>query len=194
VYASRPPSPDEIAILNRELLACTIRVGEALRGMTELWAIGGDAGLVLHGVPVEPDGIEIITTSKGVDEALAALRGPVAAAPEVRERRLPRDALVDGAWYPLFVRSRYAAVPVEGVTVELHGDRQLRIGEWEWGDPLRFKPEVTQVTTADVNLVPLRLESEFAFALGWDDLARKIADAIARQTHQGMKTQGISAE
>ena len=96
--------------------------------------------------------------------------------------------------YPLFVRSRYAALTSGGTLLELHGDRQYKVGEWEWGDPLEFLPDVTQVMTVKVNLVPLRLESEFAFALGWADLSKKIVDAIARQTHQGMKVQRIVAE
>ena len=86
VYAPKIPKPEEIAILRPELLTCSMMVGESLRGMNDLWAIGGDTGLVLHGVPVEPDRIEVITTAKGVDDALSALRLPVTEALERGER------------------------------------------------------------------------------------------------------------
>ena len=193
VYDPKIPKLDELAILPPDCLECTRVVGKALSGknsMNSMWGIGGDAGLVMHGVAVKPDHLEIVTTRDGAIEMLTRLtlsskESP--SLPSLTEKKLTREAIIDGKNYAVIVRSYYSELMVGGVRVEIYGDKQFKIGEWEWGDPLEFKPEVTQVVDTDVFLVPLRLESELSFGLGWTDLSNKIAEAISRQTHRHMK-------
>jgi len=66
----------------------------------------------------------------------------------------------------------------------VHGDLRIKVGEWEWGDPLDFEPEYVYVVGVKVPVVPLKLKTELYLGLGWMDRVRKINEAMARRHHK----------
>ncbi len=99
------------------------------------------------------------------------------------ERKLPRGADIEGMMYPVYIRSSYSEYGVEGVRIELYGDLQIKVGDWEWGDPLDFDPVSVSLVGTEVPVVPLSLSSELDLGLGWMDRVKLISDAIMRSHH-----------
>ena len=159
-------------------------LGRNLADVRAKWALGGDAGEVVQGVNLRPDRLEIVTTSEGTDRICARLAEFVAAAPAPAEKRLARDAEVDGRTYPVRLRSRYAELWVDEVRVEVYGDAQIRVGEWEWGDPLDYEPRLVNLMGTRVPAMPLRLKSDLDLGLGWLDRVQLISDAMMRAHHR----------
>lgn len=151
----------------------------------ENWAVGGEAGEIILGVNVKADRLTINTTTKGVQQIWDELEEYQTLAPAVAEKRLARDADVGGEMLPVHVKSQYAELTVDGAKVEIYGDLQFKVGEWEWGDPLDFTPSYTYLPGGrKLPIVPLNLQSELALGLGWLDIVQLISDAIfAKHEH-----------
>lgn len=64
--------------------------------------------------------------------------------------------------------------------MRVHGDYQLKVGEWDWGDPLIFETDSVILLGLDVPLMPLRLKSEIYITLGWLERATLISEAFKR--------------
>lgn len=185
MIGSKIPTPEEIVILAQPLLKAIIKVGKPLKDVKAKWAVGGDAGEVMMGVNIQKaDHVEIITTKDGCHEICTILSQYVTTPPAQAEKKLPREADVEGKILPVYVRSEYAELTVDGARVEVYGNEQIRVGEWEWGDPLDFEPEAIYVVGVRVPVVPLRLKSELALGLGWLDRVQLITDAVIRSKHR----------
>jgi hypothetical protein len=184
ILGSKPPKPDEIVMLPRPVLKAVIKVGESLKDMRAKWAVGGDAGEIMKGVNVHADIIEILTTKEGTDEICAKMAEFKTLAPAQAEEKLERAADVDGNLLPVYIKSYYAELTVDGVKVKVYGDEQIKVGDWEWGDPLDFETDLVYVVTTKVPLVPLRLKSELDLGLGWLDRVELISDAVMRSQHR----------
>jgi hypothetical protein len=184
VMGSKIPSPEEIVILSPTLLAATIKIGRALKDVQFKWALGGDAGEVMLGVNVHPDLLEIVTTKDGTEEICRILADCVTSAPAEVEKKLGREADIEAKMLPVYVRSHYAELSVDGVKVEVYGDEQYKVWEWEWGDPLDYNAEVMNVLGTRIPVVPLRLKSELDLGLGWLDRVELISDAVMRSQHR----------
>jgi hypothetical protein len=160
------------------------KVSEKLRNnVTAKWAVGGDAGEQMMGVNVKADYLEILTTKEGCDEIWHAMAEYQKLAPAIVEKKLTKEADVDAKMYPVYNKSYYAEFIVEGVKVEVHGDLQFKVGEWDWGDPLDFKADYTYIVGGKLPLVPLSLKSELDLGLGWLDRVTLISDAILQKHH-----------
>jgi hypothetical protein len=183
VYESKVPKPDEVTILSPRLLKVVVKLGEEFRDIAAKWAIGGDSGELIKGVHVKTDFIEVWTTKEGVDEICDLLQESVTSAPATLERKLPREADVDAKMFPVYVKSYSAELTIDGVKVEVHGDQQIKVGEWDWGDPLDFEPDYSYVVTEKIPIVPLRLKQELDLGLGWLDRLELIATALASGQH-----------
>jgi hypothetical protein len=72
---------------------------------------------------------------------------------------------------------------VHGAEVQVHGEYQMKVGEWEWGDPLEFKAPIVNIVGIRVPVLPIRLSSELYLTLGWSDRVEKISLAIAHAHH-----------
>ncbi len=184
VFTSKLPDPKDFAMLGQHLLECVIMLGGALESVGAKWAIGGEAGELMSGVITEADKLEILTTREGCEEICDKMGQYVTLGPASVEKKLERDADVDGRMYPVFVKSHYAELTIDGVRVEIYGDEQLKVGDWEWGDPLDFEPVYSYIVGTKVPVVPLRLKSELDLGLGWLDRVEKISDAIKRAHHK----------
>jgi hypothetical protein len=102
---------------------------------------------------------------------------------KMKERKLQRSAEVGSERYPVTVRSYAARLSVEGVRLDVYGDVQIKVGDWDWGDTLEFEPEFSHVVDVRIPVFPLRLKSELYLGLGWTDRASKISEAMARAHH-----------
>jgi len=132
------------------------------------------------GVQVQPTQIEILTDGAGVTKISAALSSYEATPVVVTERKLDREAELDFKKHPIFERSSLTEFTSKGARVRVHGDYQLKVGDWDWGDSLVFETDSVDVLGLDVPLMPLRLKSEIYITLGWLDRATLISEAFRR--------------
>lgn len=184
-YPGKAPKPDEIVILSRPLLLAVMKIEEKLSGSVHAkWAIGGEAGEIMQGVNVKADRLVINTTKEGANEIWNALEEYRTLAPALAEKKLDREADVDGKMLPVYIRSHYAELTVDGAKVEVYGDQQFKVAEWDWGDPLDFEVTYTYIPGGRrLPLVPLNLQGELALGLGWLDTVGLISDAVFAKHH-----------
>ena len=181
---SRVPKPEELVVISQPILNATLKIGNLLKDFSENWGIGGDAGEIIGGVNVHPDHITILTTKKGCEEASKRLKAFYVEGPREVERQLERNAEIDSKTIPVRIKSYASQFNIEQQKVNVHGDLQIKVGEWDWGDPLDFEPEYVWVVGVKVPIVPLGLKTELYMGLGWTDRVKKINAAMARRHHQ----------
>jgi hypothetical protein len=184
VIESRVPKPEELVVLSKPLLQATIRIGELLKDCAAKWAFAGDLGEILFGVNVEPDHITIITTSAGCDDISKKLTPFLVQAPRTTERRVKRSAEINLKPLPINVRSYSSSFNIQGQRLDVHGDLQIKVGGWDWGDPIDYEPEYVYVVNVKVPAAPLELKMELYRGLGWYDRLSKIHAAMARRHHK----------
>jgi len=184
IIESRIPKPDELVVLSKPLLQATIRIGELLKDCSAKWAFAGDLGEILFGVNVEPDHITIITTSAGCDDISKKLTPFLVQAPRITERRVKRSAEINLKPLPINVRSYSSSFNIQGQKLDVHGDLQIKVGDWDWGDSIDFEPEYVYVVGVKVPAAPLELKKELYRGLGWYDRVSKIHAAMARRHHK----------
>ena len=183
VYEGKVPKQEDVTILSPKLLQVVIRLGGELKDLNAKWGVGGDAGEIIKGVHLRTDHLELLTTKEGCDEICRLLAEHVTLAPRESEKRLPRDADVESKMYPVFVKSHFAELTLDGVRVEVHGDQQIKVGEWDWGDALDFEPDYSYIVHEKVPIVPLRLKQELDLGLGWLDRLELIGKALETGQH-----------
>jgi hypothetical protein len=180
---SRVPKPEELVILSMPLLDATVIIGKALMNCKNKWAIGGDVAEVISGVNVQPDHIAILSTKDGCDEVARKLAKYQVEPPHPVERVLHRDAIIDLKPRKVRIKSYTSRFDVEGSLLDVHGNLQIKVGEWDWGDPLDFDPDYVYVVGVKMPIVPLKMKSELYSGLGWTDRAIKIHEAVLRSRH-----------
>jgi len=184
VLGSKVPKPEEIVILSLPLLKVSIKIATELKDMQEKWAFGGDAAEIIKGVNAHTDHLEIVSTKKGTADICERLERYVTLAPAEVEKKLPREADVGTKMLPVYVKSQYAELTIDKVLVEVYGDMQYKVGEWEWGDPIDYQAELVNIIGTNVPTLPLRLKSELDLGLGWLDRVGLISDAVMRSQHR----------
>ena len=182
----------ETVLLAASLLRATVKVTNALKDASEKWAFGGDAGETVRGVKVNADHLEIVTTKAGTEEICTLLKEYVTLPPAELEKKLARDAFVESVTFPVYVKSHYAELDVDKVRVEVYGDMQYRVGEWEWGDPIDYEADYVIVVGAKVPTLPLWLKSQLHMGLGWYDRVELISDAVNRSRSGVLNASGLA--
>jgi hypothetical protein len=180
---SRIPKPEELVVLSKPLLDATIKIGKGLLDCNNKWAIGGDVAEVISGVNVRPDYISILTTKEGCDEITRKLAKYQDELPHIVERELDREARINLNLHKVRIKSYNSRMNVDGSRLDVHGNLQIRVGDWEWGDPLDFEPDYVYVVGIKMPIVPLKMKSELYTGLGWTDRAAKIHEAVMRSRH-----------
>lgn len=177
------PKPEDIYILSPSFIKCIREVAPKIQKTGVWWAIGGDLSEMMGGVSIAPKAIEILTTAEGVQKIFEALveYGPIPVA--LWETKLEREAEISSKKYPVRVRSQRTTLTLHGVEVIIHGDYQMGVGTWDWGDPLYFKAPMVNVVETRVPAMPIRLSSELYLTLGWSDRVKLISAAIAHAHH-----------
>ena len=180
---SRIPKPEELVVLSKPLLDATIIIGKALMDCKNKWAIGGDVAEVISGVNVQPNHITILSTKDGCDEVARKLAKYQVEPPRTVERELDREANVDLKLHKVRIKSYTSRFDIEGSLLDVHGNLQIKVGEWDWGDPLDFDPDYVYVLGVKMPIIPLKIKSELYSGLGWTDRAIKIHEAVMRSRH-----------
>jgi hypothetical protein len=187
------PKPEDLYNIPVEFVRCLVEIGPKVQKSGAWWSLSGDVSENMLDVHVRPTEIEIVTDAGGLEKIFTALSGynptPIAA----KEWKLERLAEPDGNQYPVFARSNCTELTVKGAKVTVHGDYQMKVGEWEWGDAFYFDPVLINVAGVDIPVMPLRLRTEIYLMLGWVDRAKEISEAYARshaQLHQLMEGPG----
>jgi hypothetical protein len=174
------PLPEDMYNVPANLLACVAEIAPRIKKSGAWWALGGDLSENMMGVFVRPKGVEILTDAVGVEKISGALSSYKLSPIEVRETRLERDADLDLKKYPVLVRSRCTEFTLNGANIAIHGDYQMKVGEWEWGDALFFDPDSINIAGLRVPVMPTSLKTELYITLGWNDRARLISEAFTR--------------
>lgn len=183
---SRIPSPDEFTVLDPKLLNATVKLRKKLAGSAFKWAVAGDVGELLLGVNTSPDRLIILTTKDGCLKISRILADDQKAEnnPKNVERELGRRASIASKLYPIRISSYFLESEIDEVLLEVHGDLRIRVGEWEWGDPLEFEPEIANVIGIRVPVMPLELKKDVYGELGWIDRTRKVNEALIKSHHR----------
>jgi hypothetical protein len=180
---SRVPGPEDFVVLSEPLLNATLKLAGELRGCKSKWAMSGDAGELVSGVNVRANHLIVLTTPDGCEEISRQLAENIIQTPRIVERKLDREAKVDKESYPVYIKSHEARFQIDGQRLEVYGGLQIKIGAWEWGDPLDYEPDYVYVGSEKLPVVPLRLKTELYIGLGWMDRVKKINEAMVRRHH-----------
>jgi hypothetical protein len=144
------------------------------------WALGGDFAEALKVVKVNPADFEIVTSKENAERIFDAVEEFKPEAMGVKIQQLPRNAVIGGEEYPIYIRSYFFSFFVGGIAVRVHGDLQYRINGWDYGDKLEFAPEYVFLMDKKIALVPLSLKYEIYQRLGWADRLDKIKQALEK--------------
>jgi hypothetical protein len=184
VFQSRIPKPEELVVLDKPLLEATIEVGNLLQDCKDKWALAGDIGEILNGVNVQPDHLTILTNVAGCEEISEKLEGFQVEAPRDIETQIKRYAELEPNPLPITVKSYRSQFSLNGQRLDVHGDLRIKVGDWDWGDPIDYEPDYVYVVGVKVPVVPLELKTLLYRGLGWYDRVSKIHAAMARRHHK----------
>ena len=184
IFQSRIPKPEELVVLDKPLLEATIEVGKLLKDCQAKWALAGDIGEILNGVNVKPDHLTILTNIAGCEEISKRLERFLVEAPRQVESQINRNAEIEPKPLPITIKSYLSQFNLNGQRLNVHGDLRIRVGDWDWGDPLDYEPEDVYVVGVKVPVLPLELKTQLYRGLGWYDRVSKIHAAMARRHHK----------
>lgn len=142
------------------------------------WALSGDLGEALKSVRVDPDCVEIVTSQLGAGQIHDAVAEFNPEQVEYLVQQLPRNAVVGGLEYPVYIRGYCFEFFVNQVKVKVFGDLQFKVNDWGWGDKLEFEPSTVRVVNRETPIVPLYVKYELYQSLGWTDRMEKISQVV----------------
>jgi len=184
VFQSRIPKPEELVVLDKPLLEATLEVGNLLKECKAKWALAGDIGEILNGVNVQPDHLTILSNVVGCEEINKKLERFQVVASRHVETQIRRNAEVEAKPLPIMIKSYRSQFNLSGQRLNVHGDLRIKVGDWDWGDPLDYEPEYVYVIGVKVPVIPLELKIQLYRGLGWYDRVSKIHAAMARRHHK----------
>jgi hypothetical protein len=184
VFQSRIPTSEELVVLDKPLLDATIEVGNLLKDCHAKWALAGDIGEILNGVNVQPDHLTILTDAVGCEEIGKKLERFQVEASRPVETQIKRNAEIGPEPLPISIKSYASQFNLNGQRLNVHGDLRIKVGDWDWGDPLEYEPEYVYVVGTKVPVIPLELKTQLYMGLGWIDRVRKINEAMTRRHHK----------
>ncbi len=179
--AGQPDIDGPFAVIPGPYLDVLLILHDKLKNVKDTWAVGGQLGESLRAVRNDPTSVEILTSEKGVEQIFQAITEYSPTVPTAKTEKLSRDALIEGKAYPTYLRSLYSEFQIRNIKVKVFGNLQIKINDWDWGDPLEFSPEFTIVVGKKIDVVPLAIKLELYTLLGWIDRAEKIKKVLARR-------------
>lgn len=171
-----------VSVIPKQYVDALIILHEKLEGKNIKWIITGDLAESLRIVKVEPDCIEIVSSSEDVQKIYEAVQNFAPGQIVFQTKKLSRNAVVDEKEFPVYVRCFYFDFNVNNVKVKVEGDLQFRVGEWDWGDVFDFTPEYVYVVGKKIAVTPLSIASELYCSLGWTDRVEKIRE-VTQKSH-----------
>jgi len=184
IFQSRIPKPEELVVLDKPLLEATIELGNLLKDCQAQWAFAGDIGEILNGVNVRPDHLTILANLMGCEEIGKRLERFQVEASRMVETQIERSAEIEPKPMPITTKSYRSRFNLKGQRLDVHGELRIKVGDWDWGDPLDYEPEYVYVVGVKVPVVPLELKTRLYRGLGWYDRVSKIHAAMARRHHK----------
>ena len=157
-----------------------VALHERFEGKNINWIVNGDLAEALRTVKVEPNCVEIVCTKHDSEQIYREVKDLNPTPIYLQTRQLPRNAMIDGNEYPVYVRSNYFDFNLGAVTVKVHGDLQFKVADWDWGDVFLFDPEYVYVVGKKIAVTPLLVKAELYQYLGWNDRFEKIKQVIQR--------------
>src|SRR3989442_506237 len=113
----KPPTPAEIPMVNKAHMDLLLAISRELASPNVKWAVIGELEEALRGVNVTPKEITILTDRASIGDIRQRMTGYDPSPVTLTERRLARDAEVQGARYPVYLRSYSFDVSVLGQRV-----------------------------------------------------------------------------
>jgi len=158
-------------MISPQYLAALRVIVERLAGQPIDWAVTGSCGFALQGLDVTVHDIDVQTDSDGayaIERALADRRGR-AVAYSAAER----------------IRSHFGALEIDGVTIEIMGGIQKRLGDGTWEPPVDIRPHRRWVAVDGMSIPVLALEYEYTayLALGRAEQVVTLKTWIEEHSH-----------
>lgn len=172
-----------VMLVSPHFVSALLKFHEKLEGKNVKWILSGDLGEAFKSVRVAPDCVEIVTSKEGAEQINQAVAQYAPQPVEYRVQQLPRNALVQGQEFPVYVRSYSFEFKIDQVPFRVFGDLQFKLGDWEWGDTFEFEPDTIYVVNRRTLVAPLQVKYELYHALGWMDRAEKIKWVAEARQH-----------
>ena len=169
-----------LSVVPQKYVAAISSLHEKLCGKNIFWTLNGDLAEALITIQTDPTYIEILCSQQDAEQIFGQVQEFQPKSISFQTKRLPRNALINGTEYPVYVRGYFFEFDLNGVEVKVHGDLQYKLDDWEWGDILSFEPEYVYVVGNKTAVTPLTIAYELYCNLGWVDKAEKIKRVIAK--------------
>lgn len=147
------------------------------------WIVYGALAEALRTVNVKPDCIEIVCSKTGAEQLFKAVEDLNPQAIHLETAQQP-NAVHEGKEYPVFVRSHYFQFTAKGVPVEVYGDLQFKVADWEWGDVFEVQPEYVSVVGKKTVVTPLSVLYQLYSDLGWAEQMRRVQCVLQRRVRR----------
>ena len=171
-----------VSTIPKQYLDALLTLYETLENKNIKWIINGDLAERLRIIKVEPDCIEIVSSSEDAQKIYQAFQDFAPGQITLQTMKLSRNALIDGEELPVYIRCFYFDFNLNNVKVKVEGDLQFKVGEWDWGDVFDFTPDYIYVVGKKIAITPLSVASELYRCLGWTDRVEKIRE-VAQKSH-----------
>jgi hypothetical protein len=171
-----------VSAIPKRYVDALLTLHEKLEGKDIKWVVNGDLAECLRTVKVEPDSIEIVSSSEDAKKIFQAVEDFAPGQIIFQTKTLSRNAVVDGKEFQVYSRCYYFDFAVNNVNVKVEGDLQFKVGEWDWGDVLDFIPDYVYVVGKKIAVTPLSIASELYCSLGWTDRVEKIRE-VTQKSH-----------
>lgn len=156
-------------MIPENILSALRIVYDKLHNKNILWILTGSTSLVIQGVDVKINDIDISTDKEGsqkIDELLSHLR-----------IRKPNYSTTDK------YRSYFGAYMIEGIKVETLGDFQYKMKDGSWSKPSHHNKIITkEFKGMTLSLLPLEQELQEYENMENHDKARKIKQALNKSS------------
>ncbi len=172
-----------LSVVPNTYVNAILKLHEKLEGRNAVWIIDGDLAEALRTVSVAPDCIEIVCTKRDAKQIFEAVKDLKPTPMALHVKKLPRKATVEGKEFSVLVRSYSFEFMVDGVEVEVEGNVQYKVGEWDWGEVFMFNPEYVYVVGKKTAVTPLAVRAELYQCLGWKDRYEAVMGVIQRPLH-----------
>lgn len=145
------------------------------------WIVHGPLAEVLRTVNVTPDHIEIVCHSADIERLHEAVKDHNPQAIHTEIAQLP-NAVHEGNQYPVYAKSKYFQFNIGDIPVQVYGDLQYRVADWEWGDTFEVQPEYVSVVGKLTAVTPLTVLLELYSNLGWAEAAQRVQRVLQRRS------------
>ena len=170
-----------LTVIPQQYVGALLTFHKMVKGKNIEWAVSGDLGEALKAVKVDIDCIEILTSKEGAGQIMQSVQEVQPTKINHKIQQIPRNAIIEGKEYSVFIRSHFFEFSIDSVRVKVHGDLQFRVDDWDWGDKLIFSPEYVYVVGHKMAVVPLSVKYDLYERLGWTDRLEKIKRVVTKQ-------------